>query len=194
MTQDSGITKVFGPLSVDHVIEDKYKTGVLSAQIRQTVNTTYPSMKVKPGGLFDLADFNLPAGQNYSSTRVAWVHVPAGTSVEQVAERIAANPGSRIYRLISNNVLDVMTADQKSAMVRAVENCTQADFEDRLRVRDANGDDLPGAPIYSQNFFSTVTVEDGDNRTTTGVDATIGTTGKEDAFAVVADGVALQSI
>lgn len=165
----SEITKTYGPITVDLVQDHNYKTALGSAQLRQVVTTTYPALRVgnsKTSNLFDLSQFELPQGQSYESTRITWINVPKGTTVEQVEAALAAKPNSRIYKSISFNVEDVMTEEQKTAVrvgLRSIE-----EFEEQLRVQrtDENGNtvDIDGPAQYSQNFFADSAVADEDFR------------------------------
>lgn len=164
-TNTNGITKTFSAISVDSINQSPYNAEKFTAQVRQTVTTTYPSMRVgnsKTAMLFDLEDFNLPDGQSFNSTRVTWIPVPAGTTVEQVVARLASAPQARIYRQISYQLADVLTSEQIGAVNAGL--TTMAVLEDKLRVRKSDGTELEGRPQYSQNFFSTVAKADDDFR------------------------------
>jgi len=162
----------FGTLGVDSVSPHAYKNGISSAQLRQVVKTTYPSIRVgnsRTSSLFAQEAFNLESGQAYESTRVTWINVPNGTTVEQVVAQLRNHPGARIYRVISNNVEEVLTDEQKQAVQAGL--TTLATFEEKLRVRrtDANGNvvDIEGPAQYRQHFFSTTAKADEDYRTIT---------------------------
>jgi hypothetical protein len=155
----------FGKLTVDSVSENTYKKGIFQAQIRQVVTTEYPSMRVGNSSsdlLFSESSFNIPAGQSYNSTRVTWIPVPAGTTAAQVTERLSAVPDARIYRVISNNVNDVLTSEQHQAISAGLR--TLESFKDSLLVRDSEGNAVVPAQ-YRQNFFSATGKEDVDMRT-----------------------------
>lgn len=162
--------KAFGPITVDTVAPHTYKAGISQAQLRQDVITTYPSARVgnsKSDSLFSIDAFNLPDGQSFNSTRVTWINVPDGTSVDQVIEALTATPNGRIYCQISYKVEDVMTAEQHQAVSAGLR--TLADFQDQLRVRAVNEStgevvEIEGAPQYRQNFFSKVAKADDDFR------------------------------
>ena len=159
----------FSAISVDNVSENTYKKGIFQAQIRQTVTTEYPSMRVGNSAsdlLFSESAFNIPAGQTYTSTRVTWIPVPAGTTKEQVEARLATVPDARIYRVISNKIEDVLTAEQNQAVNAGLR--TLESFKDSLMVRDSEGKAV--TPVqYRQNFFSAVGKEDVDMRTSVAV-------------------------
>jgi len=160
---------VFGKITVDSVSENTYKKGIYQAQLRQVVTTEYPSVKLGNSNsdlLFGEDAFNLPAGQSYDSTRITWIPVPEGTTAEKVAERLEATPDARIYRVISNNVADVMTEEQHQSVKAGLR--TMEDFKDSLIVRDSDGNTI--TPVqFRQNFFSATGKEDIDLRTAANV-------------------------
>lgn len=169
----NGITRTFQPITVDEVKPHTYKAdkGIHSAQIRQIVETTYPAARVNNSlneGLFNTEDFNLTGGQTYQSTRVTWLDVPAGTTAEQVQTLLEAKPEARIYRIISNNVEDVMSAEQKQAVSAGLR--TLEAFQEQLRVRyvDPTTSELIAVePAQYRNYgFSQSAKADIDYRTT----------------------------
>lgn len=165
--QDNNITKAFAPITVDSIGEHtqnqaKIKAGILNAQIRQIVTTTYPSVQIKSGGLFDVSDYGV-AGKSFPSTRVTWMDVPAGTTQEQLAALLTAKPNARIAARYSNVLTDVMTDGQKYAVKNGDQ--TIEFFEDKLRVRGANGEELPGVPQYRNYEFDAAGRKDVDLRT-----------------------------
>jgi len=159
------ITRTFGPITVDSVAVHTYKPNISQAQLRQVVTTTYPSVRIgnsKTSNLFSLDAFNLPDGQSFDSTRVTWINVPNGTTVEQVQAALAAKPQSRIYRQISFKVEDVMTAEQRQSVGAGLR--TIAEFQDQLRVRKTDGTEIEGPAQYRQNFFADTAKADDDFR------------------------------
>lgn len=165
VVENNGIKKNFAGITVDEVKPSQYKAEIDQAQVRQVVTTTYPSKRAGNSlsdSLFSTEDFGFADGQTYQSTRITWVDVPKGTTKEKVADLLAQKPTATIQRVISNNVLDVLTDEQKSAIARGLR--TVADYQESLRVKDANGVDLPGAPQYRQHFFKAVATEDVDLR------------------------------
>lgn len=168
-TTNNGITKTFSTISVDGINQSPYNPNKFSAQVRQQVTTTYPAMRVgnsKTGGLFDLSEFNIPDGQSYTSTRVAWIPVPAGKTVEEVVAQLATRPDARIYREISFNLADVLTDEQIGAVNAGL--TTMSVLEEKLRVRKVDTDgtisEIDGPRQYSQNFFNPTATADIDHR------------------------------
>lgn len=178
MAQENNITKTFAPVTVDSVgphtqNQNKIKAGILNAQIRQVVTTTYPSIQIKNGGLFDVDEYGV-AGQTFDSTRVTWMDVPAGTSAERLQELLAVKPNARIAAIYSNKLEDVMTDGQKYAVKNGDQ--TLEFFENKLRIRGANGDDLPGVAQYRNYEFDVKGREDVDLRTVKNSNAATETT------------------
>jgi len=158
--------KTFGPISVDEVKAGfKAEKGIHDAQIRQTVTTEYPSAiignSLMQGGLFAENEFELPAGKTFDSIRVTWIPVPAGTTVEAVAARLAALPNARIGQILSHKLEDVLTAEQKAAV--DVGLTTMEVLRESHTVRDRDNNVV--TPLqYKSTFFAANAVEDIDLR------------------------------
>lgn len=171
------IKKEYGEITVDSVGPNQYKNHVDQAQIRQVVKTTYPGKRVGNSNsdvLFSSEEYNLPDGQVYESVRVTWIDIPKGATKEQVIAKLATLGDACIRRIISNNVMDVLTEEQKNAIVRGLR--TIEDFKESFMVKDGNGNTLEGTPQYRQNFFSATGEDDTDLRTAVPTTATTSTT------------------
>lgn len=184
-TSKTGIKKTFSPITVDSVEVSPYTKGgveIAQAQVRQEVQTEYPSARVgnsMSDSLFSNDAFNFQPGQSYTSTRVTWLMTPVGTTTEQVEGLLAQFPNARIWAKYSNKVEDVMTEEQHAAVASGQQDL--AFFQDKLRIRDANGQELDGydeegKAQYRSNGFSKVAKEDEDLRTFKGVNSTTNTT------------------
>lgn len=162
---NSQIQQTESPITVDNVGPSAFKKGVDQAQLRQTVLTIYPSARVTnslTSGLFESGDFKLPAGQSFSSTRVTWIPVPKGTTLAQVEKELSRNPKARIARVISNNLEDILTEEQKNAVATGL--VTLEKLEEKHVVKDASGNEVSPRQ-YRQNFFSKSGAPDIDKRT-----------------------------
>jgi len=165
------IKKTFGKIVVDLVAPHTFKKGIFQAQVRQVVITEYPSMRIgnsKADLLFGLDKFTVPDGQKFSSVRVTWLPIPSDLKVEEVQAAIDAVPTARIYKTLSNKLEDVMTVEQKQAVVQGVASLDT--FKKARLVRDKEGKELKGVAQYSQNFFSLTAKEDEDFRAIKTVD------------------------
>lgn len=153
----NGVKTKFEKITVDGVAENTYKKGIYQAQLRQTVTTIYPSKKVgnsESDSLFDLDLFDLPEGKEYSSERLCWIDVPKGSTKSKVEALLKANPKAKIWRKISNDVMDVLTEEQIAAIDNGI--TTKEDLETSKVVKDSDGVvvDQGDGPIYRQYFFS----------------------------------------
>lgn len=164
-------------ITVDKVEKTMYsKSGIESAQLRQEVKTrtSYPTAKVGSSledNLFNVNEFNISAKDYESSeTRIAWIDVPQGTTIEQVTERLKNAPTARIYKILSNN--PILHDGQKQAIQSGLK--TMDDFADSQVVRYpathptmANQIilDKNGKVQYRANFFSLTAKDDEDLRT-----------------------------
>jgi hypothetical protein len=165
----STIKKEYSTITVDSVVphtvnDKKMNAGILNAQLRQTVTTTYPSMNIKDGGLFDMADFGGAVdGQKYTSTRVTWIDTPPNETVESLQAKIANHPNARIQAVLSNKIEDVLFENEKAAIEAGLQ--TLEYFADKKRVKAKDGSELPGVAQYSNFRFSVTGEADIDLRT-----------------------------
>lgn len=166
MELNNGINRTYGKITVDAVNASQFKDGVMQAQLRQVITTTYPSKRagnsLSDSLGFTQDDFNFGDGQSFDSTRITWIDVPEGTTIQKVKELLKAKPQACIQRIISNNVEDVLTAEQKSAISRGLRTLDQ--YKESLVVKKQDGSALKGAPQYRQHFFKAVATEDKDLR------------------------------
>jgi hypothetical protein len=171
----------YSEITLDKVEAGQYqKEGTLTAQIRQTVTTisSYPSKQVtsdKQDGLFDTAEFGFGTKDFPNvETRVAWIPVPVGTTIEQVkAKLVIANAqGATIYRAMHNH--PILDNNQKNAVKIGLGDVTLDTFANRQVVRfpaehpqegqiclDANN-----KVQYRRTFYWNKPLEDQDFRST----------------------------
>ena len=164
----NGITKTFNPIVVRKVEEHKYKKGIMQAEIAQIITTTYPSARIansKAGNIFDISEFDgLEEGKSYESTRVTWIDVPQGSTVESITARLAQFPKAKIRKELANKVELVLTEEQLNAANDPnLPDYTLESAKGRFLVKDSNGIPLP-VEMYAQNFFSPEGAEDLDMR------------------------------
>jgi len=174
MTNQNRVTKTFGPVTLDLIKQSDYpnKAGVypLQAQLRQEVTTSYPGVSTGNSmteNLFSAEDFGL-TGSTYTSQRVTWIPVPETATEDQVRALLAAKPDARIWNKYSNDFKDCMTDEQHYAVTSGQQSFDF--FEERLRIRDVKGQDLPGfdelgKAQYRASGFSLTAKEDVDLRT-----------------------------
>ncbi len=160
--------KNFGSITIDNVTPGlKADKGVWQAQLRQIVTTNYPNVRVSNsnqlGGLFDHGAFNIE-NQSYTSTRIAWVPVPANSTIEQVQAALDAKPNARLYVIISHNLEDVLTEEQKAAVPAGL--TTMDALREKHIVKDREGNIVQPVQYKSVNFSETA-VEDVDLRPAT---------------------------
>lgn len=166
------------PLEISRVYAATFqKEGTLTAELKQTIETTsfYPSKSVSNNlqdNPFATADFNF-AEQEYSSkeTRVAWVPVPVGSTVESVAAKITSLENACIYKILANK--PILSEDQKYALSATPPLTTMDAIADRQAVRYSATDpkagqlilDPNGKPQYKATYFKSSLQEDMDLRT-----------------------------
>lgn len=177
--------KIFGQITVDNVTQGlKADKGVWQAQLRQVVTTNYPSVRVtnsnQLGGLFDPGAFNIE-NQSYTSTRIAWVPVPENTTMEQVQAALAAKPNARLYTIMSHNLEDVLTDEQKAAVSAGL--TTMDTLREKHVVKDREGNVVQPVQYKSVNFSETA-VEDVDLRPATASTTTKAPAATEEVVAI----------
>jgi hypothetical protein len=116
------------PIKVVAVNVPKFKKGdLLSAELHQLVTTKsyYPAVKINNSlsiNLFENSEFGEATEEQEftaESDRVAFMFVPAGTTVEQVQERVnKMGDKAWIYRILSNN--PILSAEHKSAIANGL--------------------------------------------------------------------------
>lgn len=176
----TGVRKVstVGQLDVSRVYTNTFqKEGTQTAELRQTVVTDsfYPSKQIAnemQDNVFGQADFGFEEQKfTNNETRVSWIDVPVGTTVEQVKARLAQKPGATLYRVLSNH--PTLTSNQLYAINNGV--TTKAIIAENQIVRYPEGAengnagkvalDPNGKPQYRAIFFSIDGKADIDNRT-----------------------------
>jgi len=164
------MAKKFLAIGVDSVAKSKLGN-LFQAQLRQQVEETYGrrANNSRTDSLFDDADFGEElTTQTYTTTRVAWINVPSSSTVESVAALLAAHPASRIYRILSFDVTDVLTDEQRAVWSNSSYDFDRESVIERMKVRDADGeivlDPVYKCPMYRQSFFSKNGHEDLDYR------------------------------
>lgn len=169
----------YGKLTIDSVNASMYqKAGTLTAQLRQVIKTktTYPSSTISDGvsdNLFSMNEFDIEDGQTFenSETRVAFINVPAGSTLQMVELKIKAleDAGKKpcICKVISNE--PILTPNQEAAIAKGLK--TLDDFANSQVVRYGTNHvnagqlilDDSGKVMYKRTFFKASHVEDENN-------------------------------
>lgn len=109
--------KTIGQLLVVAIAPHAFKPELDSAELRQTITSVYPTRQANSEGLFSEEEYGL-AGKEYESTRVAWIDVPKGTTIEQVQTRINAFPKACIKRIMS--LKPILSAAQEAGIEKGL--------------------------------------------------------------------------
>lgn len=127
--QGSNIERVDSKITIDSITPHIGGNGKkMVAQIRSVVTSTYPEAGVGNSlndSIFGEDDFGFGQGKSYPEKRVAWIDVPAGTTVEALQAKFNANPQARIYKILS--LQPVLTDEQKRAMQNGLSQYADAD-------------------------------------------------------------------
>lgn len=159
----SEIKKVDSAVTVEKLIPHLSSEKKVQAQIRMTVNTTYPEAKVGNSlnaSIFGADEFGFGDGQNFDEKRVAWIDVPAAITLAQVREKMATIKDARLYRTIS--LEPILTEEQVRAMDTGLSTRTDKDgvvtpidmdyYKDRQVVRQSteNPEDVGEIRLYKE--------------------------------------------
>lgn len=153
---DNSIKQEFGPILVDRVMPGMSEsTGI--AVLKQEVKSIYPAARGsndKVSNIFGAEEFG--TGQEYVNTRWAIIKVPKGVTPEQVQAKLAQFPNAKLYRILSLNVEDTLTQDQKDALESGLSGMTIEDYKNRnLVVHPETNEPIlyNGQPQYRAIFF-----------------------------------------
>ena len=179
MSNATRTVREFAQLMAEEVYTSAYqKKNTETARLRQLVKTTayYPSMKPTNSlsdNVFGDDEFAGTEEQPFTSTeqRVAFINVPAGTSLEEVNKRIQAlGDKARIYRILSNH--PILTSEQQSAISNGITTLDIIANGQAVRYPEDHPDkpgelilDPNGKVQYRAAYFSAVAKEDKDYRT-----------------------------
>lgn len=180
-TVENGIRKEISksPIIVSRVYKSEYqKEGTLTAELKQTIATKafYPTKSVSNSlndNIFSTTDFGF-ADQEFTSkeTRVAWIDVPAVSTVESVQAKINSIPTLTLYKIMANKPI---IADTEQYAIDSPElNVTTDTIANRQVVRYPDTHEThPGEIVldrhgkvqYRRIAFSVTVREDVDSRT-----------------------------
>lgn len=163
-------------LEVTRVYKSEWqKEGTLTAEIKQTVKTSsfYPSKSVSndmQDNVFVTKDFGFK-DQIFENeeTRIAWMDVPANSTIETVVAQLKQFPNATLYRVLSNK--PILTSDQKYAVEAELTTVDIIGARQVVRYPESHSQagslvlDPNGKPQYRQVFFKASAIEDIDSRT-----------------------------
>lgn len=138
-----------------------------SAQIQQSITRTYFK---KAGNKFQDGLFNdseMGEAQSYTSTRNAFINCRSNDTVASLQALLSTKTAACIYRIVSNNVMDILATEQTVAMTNGKSDYTIEKYEDKYEVKDKNKAvvlDGAGRRQYHRYFFSLTPKEDKDLR------------------------------
>jgi len=147
MTRNNRIREIqtrFGAVTVDRIISgNSFVAGTSSvALLSQEVMKIYPGSQAgnsRQDGLYDDSQFdNSNTTREFPQVRYCLVKVPSGQTVEQVQARVNSLRSPSIYRILSNNVADVLTDEQMTMLTRGQLNYFERDAQGNV-IQDANG-------------------------------------------------------
>jgi len=146
-----------------------------SATLKQDCTITYPSKRMDTGfgkGLFDSM-----AGKAFVTSRYALIKTPADATNELVEQQLKSFPQACIYRVLSNDIDDIISDSERSAIKEGF--TTLEAYEDRYEVQDGKGNRYAQGKVrvtndgevveqlpkeFKRDIFSTVFMDDRDFR------------------------------
>lgn len=162
----NGINKNYNNVEAIEIYDGLGKNN--SCHISQTVETVYPAARM--GNEFSTGLFDSPAGKTYTSKRYSFVPVPKGYTKEQVQERLNKFQEGCIYRILTNNLDDILTEGDMWNIRQG--NITREDLENKYEVQDSEGKryacgventgQLPKE--FKRDFYNQTSKEDIDKR------------------------------
>lgn len=130
---------------------DYQKKDTLTAELKQSVKTVshYPTASISNSlqdNIFGMSDFGFQEKPfENTETRVAWIDVPVGSTVESVTAKIATIPGAGLYRALSNRPI---IADTEKYAIESSELDVSLDtFANRQVVRYPAGENENGLAL-----------------------------------------------
>jgi len=165
-------------ISVSRVFTSDYqKEGTQTAELKQvvTVQSFYPTKSIKNSlqdNIFSMGEFGFQEKEYQNKeTRVTWIDVPQGTTVEQVVAKLAANPEAVLYKILSNR--PILSDTELYAISSPELPVTSDTFANRQAIRYPTGNasegqlamDSNGKIQYRRIAFSISGTEDRDLRT-----------------------------
>jgi hypothetical protein len=140
--QENRIRKevVKSPIEVSRVYtSDFQKEGTVTAELKQVIKTTsfYPAAVVSNSlqdNIFTQKDFGFEEKPfENTETRVAWIDVPVGSSIETVSAKLAEFSGATLYRILSSR--PIIADTEQNAINNPDMDVTLDVFANRQAVR-----------------------------------------------------------
>lgn len=169
-SQNSGIKSVDSPITVDGLKAHLSNPKKQQAQIRMIVTKTYPDGKAGNSlndSIFTNDAFGFGEGSSFEDKRVTWIDVPAELTKAEVEAQLKKYPNARLYKVLSYDINDVLTEEQKSAMESGLSSKTLDDYKEALCVKNAETGEVimhNGKEQYRTIGFSISGKEDVDLR------------------------------
>lgn len=168
-------TKTFSAILLSRIFENNYQVpGTLTAELKQTVDSKsiYPGKTVSSNmqdNIFGADEFDFePKTYENTSTRVAFLEVPASLTEEQVKARVLSFKDAVIYQVVSNHPI---LTNKQEAGIEAGKTTLDIISESQVMRYGADNEkagqlilDELGRPIYRATYFSSVKKEDDDRR------------------------------
>lgn len=109
----------FGNVKASRIYQSQYqKAGTMTCELKQIVTTTtiYPGALGTDDNLFSASDFSEIENPEYtnSETRVYWMNVPAGTTMQDVELKLQSSSNAKLVKILSNR--PILSSNQEYAI------------------------------------------------------------------------------
>lgn len=158
--------KSFSPIQVnlEKGIYRNEISGKMEVELRQEVQTTYPSIKLSNSlsdSLFTEAEASIKT-QVFTESRVAWMKVGEINDIDAITTKLAEMQNPTLYKILSLN--PILTDSDKGAIL--AELTTEEKIAEKQKVLNEKGEVVlyNGVPQYRRVFYSNTSKEDVDYR------------------------------
>lgn len=162
-------TMVYGPVRVvsirDHTFrqDGSGKPLMAQAELRQTVSTLYPSARTNSSNiqkLYNEEEFGISSNA-FENERVCWINIPLGKTKQDVEKKLSEHPDATIYRIMADNVEEVLSEEQLWAIREGTFGLTLDSFKKThvTRLRSKQNGRLCPVSAHGEWLWNSVEVD-----------------------------------
>lgn len=134
-------------ITVDAIV-DSFKNGLKEAQLRQLINTAYPSAIISnelQDSLYSKEELGVK-DKVYTNARVAWIPVAEGKTAEEVQEDLDKHVNACLYRIISHH--PITNRNQKRVIQSGLSGTAFEDFKETHSLDKEEWDEECSKIVY----------------------------------------------
>jgi hypothetical protein len=131
--------------------EHAFKPELDNAELRSEVKSSYPTRQANSDGLFTEDEYGLET-LDFESTKVAFIDVPKGSTIESVQAKLDSAPNCRIQKIMS--MKPILSEAQEAAIKKGL--TTLETIAEAQTVKDKDGNVVlhNGQKFYKKNQLS----------------------------------------